>query len=141
MTDGVPRERVDEWRARDAHLAHRITNPHWLKFDDARRIIGCQCGFAADEEEGGWGDSVLDHIEDAVRAEAAAEVEALRTDRSEAERVRERRALAAHIEAHARHGNGCNVCVGLRWAAEIVTRYLDTGQRIGPAPTTGGGQA
>lgn len=38
---------------------------HWLKFKDGR-VVGCHCGFPADPEEGGYGDSILDHIEDVV---------------------------------------------------------------------------
>lgn len=40
---------------------------HWLKFGTIQAaqgggINGCQCGFRADTDEGGFGDSVIDHI-------------------------------------------------------------------------------
>jgi len=40
---------------------------HWMKFDDDRMILGCQCGFAADESDCGFGDGTLDHIVEAAR--------------------------------------------------------------------------
>jgi hypothetical protein len=58
---------------------------HWLLVDQAdprRPIVGCHCGFRADvEDDGGYGDSVVDHFAAAVRAEhgeqilAAAQIE------------------------------------------------------------------
>lgn len=50
-------------------LAHRVEGGHWLVFDDDRHVTGCQCGFAADPDDAGYGDSVLDHFEQVVRAE------------------------------------------------------------------------
>lgn len=36
---------------------------HWLKFNKAREVTGCQCGFTATEEPGDlWGDSVVQHL-------------------------------------------------------------------------------
>lgn len=36
---------------------------HWLKFDDQRRVTGCQCGFTSDlEQTCGWGDDVVAHL-------------------------------------------------------------------------------
>lgn len=52
------------------HLSRRLNSGHWLIFDRDRLITGCHCGFLADvESDAGYGDSVLDHIEDVVRAE------------------------------------------------------------------------
>jgi hypothetical protein len=35
---------------------------HWLIFNDAREILGCHCGFDADEGDCGYGDSVVTHL-------------------------------------------------------------------------------
>jgi hypothetical protein len=35
---------------------------HWLIFNAAREVVGCHCGFDADESDLGWGDSVVDHL-------------------------------------------------------------------------------
>jgi len=53
-------------------LAHRINGGHWLTFDGERHITGCHCGFKADPDDAGYGDSVLDHFEQVVRAEERA---------------------------------------------------------------------
>jgi hypothetical protein len=50
-------------------LSRRVQGGHWLLFDDERHITGCCCGFAADPDDAGYGDSVLDHFEQVVRAE------------------------------------------------------------------------
>lgn len=35
---------------------------HWLLFNEAREVVGCHCGFVADESDEGWGDSVVEHL-------------------------------------------------------------------------------
>lgn len=52
-------------------ITHRTTGAHWLVFDHERRIVGCHCGFAAHPDDTGFGDSVIDHIEQVVRSEIA----------------------------------------------------------------------
>lgn len=40
-----------------------MSNPtHWLMFNEAREVVGCHCGFRADAEDEGYGDSVVDHL-------------------------------------------------------------------------------
>lgn len=56
-------------RPRSDYLTRRKDSGHWLKFIDGK-VTGCACGFVADiEADSGYGDSVLDHFEDVVRAE------------------------------------------------------------------------
>jgi hypothetical protein len=39
-----------------------------MLFNDKREIVGCHCGFkAVDEEDCGWGDSVVQHLLDVPR--------------------------------------------------------------------------
>jgi hypothetical protein len=40
----------------------RIVDQHRLKFNDERLITGCQCGFVADHDDDGYGDSVVEHL-------------------------------------------------------------------------------
>lgn len=52
------------------------TSSHWLLMGQNRYITGCNCGFHADEADAGYGDSVIRHIEAAVREQIAADIEA-----------------------------------------------------------------
>ena len=42
-------------------------------FNAKRYVVGCHCGFVVAAEDDGYGDSVLDHFEDVIRAENASE--------------------------------------------------------------------
>lgn len=41
----------------------QLRNEHWLIFNDGREVVGCHCGFEADNDSDcGWGDSVVEHL-------------------------------------------------------------------------------
>lgn len=42
----------------------RVMDKHWLAFGSDRQIVGCHCGFKAEDSDCGWGDSVVQHIVD-----------------------------------------------------------------------------
>lgn len=46
--------------AADAHYCS--AHAHWLVFDRDQAVVGCHCGFAADEADSGFGDSVVAHL-------------------------------------------------------------------------------
>ncbi len=39
-----------------------MSDDHWLVFNDAREVTGCHCGFRAQPDDCGWGDSVVAHL-------------------------------------------------------------------------------
>ena len=45
---------------------------HWLIFNDAREVVGCHCGVAADAGDEGYGDSIVAHLIDVGRDELQA---------------------------------------------------------------------
>lgn len=45
-----------------ARQAESVARMHWLLFNQKREVVGCHCGFAADEDDEGWGDSVVEHL-------------------------------------------------------------------------------
>lgn len=49
------------WEAAEAFTSS-APKPHWLRFDSDRLIVGCNCGFLADPDDCGWGDSVVEHL-------------------------------------------------------------------------------
>ena len=51
-----------EKAADPAAIVESVRHKHWLKFNDAREIVGCQCGEPANPDDHGWGDSILEHI-------------------------------------------------------------------------------
>jgi hypothetical protein len=53
---------------------------HWLVVQPSGAVSGCHCGFTAELDDCGYGDSVLAHILDAERTPLLREVERLRTE-------------------------------------------------------------
>lgn len=58
---------ADEEIARAKRTAEKLRQAHWLIFAPAgeggfRAISGCMCGFVADNDDCGYGDSVVVHL-------------------------------------------------------------------------------
>jgi hypothetical protein len=62
-----------------------VHDEHWLRMDDERQIVGCHCGFMANENDCGYGDSVLKHVVTKALDSARWEIHAMRFAKEEGE--------------------------------------------------------
>jgi hypothetical protein len=61
----------------------RFSSHHWLHFDHNGGIDKCGCGFLAEPDDNGWGDSIVEHFATVLRESLSARVTQAETETRE----------------------------------------------------------
>jgi hypothetical protein len=62
----------------------RFSSHHWLHFDHNGGIDKCGCGFLAEPDDNGWGDSIVEHFATVLRESLSARVIQAETELAQA---------------------------------------------------------